>query len=258
MKVAKVAAGLALGSFVVACASSSPTETGKALSPEMQKAIDSFVALQADPIVFPDGGVIFPDGATNFDPGSGTGNGSGTGQGSGSATSGGSKKGAGVGGIDPAEIGSALKSGATGIPSGGAASSGTGAGNGGSGTPSFGGGAAASGTGAGNGGVSTGSSASGGVASFAEAACYMIGNLCRYIARCASVGNVEGVCAIPSSCPSLVAEALSSKVVDIPPQATTIVRCFGDAIGSAACVSSKDLGEGLQSTFGRCGVDLKK
>lgn len=245
MKVAKVAAGLALGSFVVACASSSPTETGKALSPEMQKAIDSFVALEADPIVFPDGGVI---------PGTGSGSGSG----SGSATNGGSKKGAGVGGIDPAEIGSALKSGATGIPSGGAASSSTGAGNGGSGTPSFGGGAAASGTGAGNGGVSTGSSAGGGVASFAEAACYMIGNLCRYIVRCSGAGNTEGVCAIPSSCPSIVAEALSGKVVDIPPQATTILRCFGDAIGSAACVSVDDLGEGLQSTFGRCGVDLKK
>lgn len=250
MKVAKVAAGLALGSFVVACASSSPTETGKALSPEMQKAIDSFVAIQADPISFPDGGVIFPDGATNF--------GTGTGTGTGSSTSGGSKKSAGVGGIDPAEIGSALKSGATGIPSGGAASSSTGAGNGGSGTPSFGGGAAASGSGAGNGGVSTGSSAGGGVASFAEAACYMIGNLCRYIVRCSGVGNTEGVCAIPSSCPSIVAEALSSKVVDIPPQATTILRCFGDAIGSAACVSVDDLGEGLQSTFGRCGVDLKK
>ena len=252
MKVAKVAAGLALGSFVVACASSSPTETGKALSPEMQKAIDSFVALQADPVVFPDGGVIFPDGATNFDPGTGSGTGSG------SATSGGSKKSSGVGGIDPAKIGSALKSGATGIPSGGAASSGTGAGNGGTGTPSFGGGAAGSGTGAGNGGVSTGSSAGGGIASFAEAACYMIGNLCRYIARCASINTAEGVCAVPSSCPSFVAQALSSEVVDIPPQASTVLRCFGDAIGSAACVSVNDLGEGLQSTFGRCGIDLGK
>jgi hypothetical protein len=205
----------------------------------MQEAIDTYVRIQADPLVGPDGGPI----RTSNPQGPGS--------------SGTSRSSSGVGGIDPVGLGGALKAGAANIPSGGAASGPTGAGNGGSGSPVLSGGAG-SGIGAGNGGAAAGSfAAGGGGASFADAACYMIGNLCRYISRCVASGKVEGVCQVPSTCPALVAAALAKGNTTIPPQAAVTVRCFGDALGSASCVRD-DFAEGLKSSFQRCGLSLSK
>jgi hypothetical protein len=235
MKLSRLALGLLVPGVMVACASA-PASQEPGLSAEMQEAIDTYVRIQADPVIGPDGGPI----GTNNPQRSGSSNSS-------------SK----VGGIDPVDLGGALKAGAANIPSGGAASGPTGAGNGGAGSPVLSGGAGSA-TGAGNGGAAVGSfAAGGGGASFADAACYLIGNLCRYISRCASTAKLEGVCQVPSTCPALVASALSKANTTIPPQAAVTVRCFGDALGSASCVRG-DLGESLKSSFQRCGISVPK
>lgn len=225
MKLSRIGFGLGATAVVVACAacSSTPATEEARVSSEMQEAIDTYVRLQAAEV---DGG-------------------------SGNAK----KAGGGLGGIDAVQLGGALKAGAASIPSGGAGSP-TNAGNGGAGSPVIGGGAGSP-TGAGNGGVSLGPSGSGGASSFADAACYMIGNLCRYIARCSSRGISEGVCNVPSSCPAFVAESLSKVNTPIPPQAGAIIRCFGDALGAASCVQGDDLGRGLERSFSRCGIAIE-
>ncbi len=225
MKLSRIGFGLGATAVVVACAacSSTPATEEARVSSEMQEAIDTYVRLQAAEV---DGG-------------------------SGNARN----AGGGLGGIDAVELGGALKAGASSIPSGGAGTP-TNAGNGGAGSPGLGGGAGSP-LGAGNGGVALGPSGSGGASSFADAACYMIGNLCRYIARCSSKGISESVCMVPSSCPSYVAAALAKVQTPIPPQAGTVLRCFGDALGSASCVKG-DLDDGLGDAFGRCGIAISK
>ncbi len=238
MKLSRLALGLLVPGLLVACASA-PASQEPALSAEMQEAIDTYVRIQADPPVGADGGPI------------------GTSNPQGSGSSGSSRSSSGVGGIDAVGLGGALKAGAANLPSGGAASGPSGAGNGGAGSPVLSGGSG-SGIGAGNGGAAAGSFAGGGSASFADAACYMIGNLCRYISRCVASAKVEGLCQVPSTCPALVASALAKANTTIPPQAAVTVRCFGDALGSASCVRGDDFAEGLKSSFQRCGLSLSK
>jgi len=231
MKLARIAFGLGLCAVGVAC-SAGPAPAEGQLSSEMEQAIDTYVRLQTAP-------------ASPLADDAGPGN-------AGDRAGGG---GGGLGGIDAVQLGSALKAGASSIPSGGAASGPTNAGSGGAGSPSFGGGAGSP-TGAGNGGAAVGPAGiGGGATAFAEAACYMIGNLCRYVSRCVSSTELNAVCGVPASCPSFVAAALSKLNAPIPPQAAVVVRCFGDGLASAPCVRG-DLGEGLQASFGRCGIPV--
>lgn len=232
MKPFRIFCGLAAPALVLACASTAPQEQG--ISSEMQEAIDTYVRIQADPPPVADGGTAAPVART---------------QTSSDGTS----------GIDPVKLGGALKAGATYIPSGGAALGATGAGNGGTGVPGLSGGTAGSSTGAGNGGAAVGSTAGGGSTSFAESACYMIGNLCRYIARCSTRGtsDVSEACRLPANCAATVSAALVQANATIPPQASTILRCFGDALGSAPCVTDGNLATGLSSSFGRCGLSIR-
>lgn len=222
-----------VGLLAVACASEAPS-SGEGLSPEMRQAIDTFVQLQADPAVPSDRAE-----PTNPDTKSPTAN----------ATTSKSS----LGGINLTTLSGALTAGASGIPAGGPASGASAAGNGGVGAGTLApGGPASGGTGAGNGGAAAGSGAGGGLATFADAACYMIGRLCLYITRCTD--TEADVCAVPSSCPAVVAEALAKAGnPPIPPQAGVIIRCVGDAIASATCVR-EDLASGLKSSLQRCGI----
>ncbi len=226
MKLSRFALGLAVPALVLACtASPSQDET---LSAEMTEAIDTYVRLQADPVVPPrDSDSPTPSPRPI--------------------------KSTGVGGIDPVDLGRALRSGATNVPSGGPTTGPAGAGNGGTGSPVISGGSGSV-TGSGNGGAAVGASAGGGNAAFAEAACYMIGGLCRYFARCSSSANAFEACSIPSSCPAAVSAALSKVNASIPPQGAALMRCFGDGLASARCGRDKDFEAALKSSFQRCGI----
>ena len=232
MKLSRFALGFAVPALVLAC-SASPSRD-ETLSAEMTEAIDTYVRLQADPVVPPRDGGARPGNET---------------------PSPGGAKSTGVGGIDPVALGGALRSGATNIPSGGPATGPAGAGNGGPGSPVISGGSGSV-TGSGNGGAAAGSGAGGGSAAFAEAACYMIGGLCQYIARCTSSSKISEVCSIPSSCPAAVSAALSKTNASIPPQASALIRCFGDGLASAPCVRDGDFVEGFKSSFQRCGISI--
>lgn len=216
-----------VGLLAMACASE-PAGGEAALSPEMRQAIDTFVELRA-PIT---------TGSPSDVP-------------SGSASTRATSE-TSLGGLEPAQLSGALTAGASGVPVGGAAAGASAAGNGGVGAGSLGpGGPASGGTAAGFGGAASGAS-SGGLATFADAACYLVGRLCSYIARC--VGERVDVCAVPSACPALVADALAkSGNPPIPPQAGVVIRCVGDAIGSASCVR-EELASGLKSSLERCGI----
>ncbi|MBK8219005.1 MAG: hypothetical protein IPK71_35185 [Myxococcales bacterium] len=230
MKLFKLALVVSVAGSAVACASSAPAENSN-ISEEMEQAIDAFVKTQADPVV-PEGTSLPTTGTPK------------------------SSKSSGVGGIDPVGLGKALKLGATSVPSGGAASGPSNAGGGGTGASGLVGGTGGS-TNAGNGGVSAGPAGfGGGSTSFAEAACYMIGNVCRYIGRCFPrlSGDLGEVCAVPATCPQVVARALAEANVTVPPQAAPVLRCFGDAVSSAPCFGDDDeIAKGLSSSFLRCG-----
>jgi hypothetical protein len=226
VRVGAVGAGALLA---MACASE-PGGGEAALSPEMRQAIDTFVELRA-PIPAGSPADVARDSSSTT---RGT-----------SQTS--------LGGLDAAQLSGALTAGASGVPVGGAAAGASAAGNGGVGAGSLGpGGPASGGTAAGFGGAASGASSGGGLATFADAACYLVGRLCSYIARC--VGERPEVCAVPSACPALVADALAkSGNPPIPPQAGVVIRCVGDAIGSASCVR-EELASGLKSSLDRCGI----
>jgi hypothetical protein len=230
MKLFKLALVVSVAGSAVACASSAPAENSN-ISEEMEQAIDAFVKTQADPVV-PEGTSLPTTGTPK------------------------SSKSSGVGGIDPVGLGKALKLGATSVPSGGAASGPSNAGGGGTGSSGLIGGTGGS-TNAGNGGVSAGPAGfGGGSTSFAEAACYMIGNVCRYIGRCFPRGTreLDGVCSVPATCPQVVARALAEANVSVPPQAAPVLRCFGDVLSSAPCFGvDGEMTERLASQYQRCG-----
>lgn len=230
MKLFKLALVVSVAGSAVACASSAPAENSN-ISEEMEQAIDAFVKTQADPVL-PDG--TSPPTATGTPR---------------------SSKSSGVGGLDPVGLGKALKLGATSVPSGGAASGPSNAGGGGTGASGLVGGTGGS-TNAGNGGVSAGPAGfGGGSTSFAEAACYMIGHACRYVARCFPrlAGDLDSVCTVPSTCPTVVAAALAEANLSVPPQAAPALRCFGDVLSSAPCLVDDDVGKGFTASFQRCG-----
>ena len=230
MKLFKLALVVSVAGSTVACASSAPAENSN-ISEEMEQAIDAFVKTQADP-VGPEGTSLPTTGTPK------------------------SSKSAGVGGIAPVGLGKALKLGATSVPSGGAASGPSNAGGGGTGSSGLVGGTGGS-TNAGNGGVSAGPAGfGGGSTSFAEAACYMIGHACRYVARCIPrlAGDLDKVCAVPSTCPAVVAAALAEGNVSVPPQAGPVLRCLGDVLSTAPCLADDDVGKSFGASFERCGV----